>query len=289
MRDIDHVLLTRFNLPTRGVESTIRAKEGWLRDRVALFERYCLPSVSSQTSKDFRWIIYFDPQSPDWLMEKIETLSASGIFVPIFRESVSPAELVSDLRETTHALRSHLITTNLDNDDGLAADFVERIQSIPVSAEHTALYLGRGIIKSASGLYRRRDPHNAFCSVRENWTDPQTCWVDWHDLLPRHMEAKSIGGAPGWLQVIHGTNVSNRVRGTRTVRGALPSLFPGLIEDVDDPNRSELLRARLVVEPARAVREGVRLTAKRAARAVLGKEGLDRVKSALAGSRGSSE
>jgi hypothetical protein len=27
---IDHVLLTRFNLPSRGLESLIRAKDGWL-------------------------------------------------------------------------------------------------------------------------------------------------------------------------------------------------------------------------------------------------------------------
>jgi len=41
----DHVLLTRFNLPSKGFEGMITAKEGWLTDRIALFEFYCLPSA----------------------------------------------------------------------------------------------------------------------------------------------------------------------------------------------------------------------------------------------------
>ena len=61
---IDHVILTRFNLPTAGVESLVRAQEGWLRDRQVLFEKYCLPSVKFQTRQDFSWIVYFDTQSP---------------------------------------------------------------------------------------------------------------------------------------------------------------------------------------------------------------------------------
>ena len=45
---LDHVILTRFNLPTGGVEGIMRAREGWLRERIDLFERYCAPSVAAQ-------------------------------------------------------------------------------------------------------------------------------------------------------------------------------------------------------------------------------------------------
>ncbi|MCU1424755.1 MAG: hypothetical protein JWM51_1046, partial [Microbacteriaceae bacterium] len=70
--EADHVLLTRFNLPSAGVESLIRAQEGWLRTRVELFERYCVPSVLAQTSSSYRWLIYFDPESPQWLKDRVE-------------------------------------------------------------------------------------------------------------------------------------------------------------------------------------------------------------------------
>jgi len=283
---IDHVILTRFNLPTPGVESLVRAQEGWLRNRVVLFERYCVPSVLAQSQRRFHWIIYFDPESPGWLKEKVAEYEAAGTFSPIFRTSVSHDELIADLRSVTGAAGDELITTNLDNDDGLSSDFVDRVQSADTPRPRSAVYLSRGLIKSPDGLFLRTDRHNAFCSVRETWDDPQTCWVDWHDLLPRHMPVLEIAGSPGWLQVVHGGNVSNRIRGALASPITYRAGFSGLIDDVHVPTRHQLLRDALVSQPARALRETARSAAKRGARAVLGKDGLDRLKSLLAGMRG---
>jgi hypothetical protein len=283
--NIDHVLLTRFNLPTPGVESLVRAQEGWLRKRVDLFETYCVPSVLSQTNRQFHWIIYFDPESPEWLREKIAAFEAQRVFSPIFRESVPPVQLIQDLRTVTGARGATLLTTNLDNDDGLAVDFVERLQQCTSSAPRAAVYLNRGLILSPMDLHLREDRHNAFCSVREGWDDPSTCWSDWHDLLPRHMPVTEIGGEPAWLQVVHGTNVSNRVKGRLVRQGSYPALFPGLLGSIDDPDRRELVVARLVVEPLRGLRDAARVSAKRAARAILGKDGFDRLKTRIAGLR----
>jgi len=283
--NIDHVLLTRFNLPTPGVESLVRAQEGWLRKRVDLFETYCVPSVLSQTNRQFHWIIYFDPESPEWLREKIATFEAQRVFSPIFRESVSPVQLIQDLRTVTGARGATLLTTNLDNDDGLAVDFVERLQQCTPSAPRAAVYLSHGLILSPVDLHLRTDRHNAFCSVREGWDDPSTCWSDWHDLLPRHMPVTEIGGAPAWLQVVHGTNVSNRVKGTLVRKGDYPELFPGFLDSIDDPTDRELAVAHLFVEPIRGSRDFVRASAKRLARAVLGKDGLNLLKDRLASLR----
>ena len=59
-----------------------------------------------------------------------------------------------------------LITTNLDNDDGLAVDFSERIRSVETTHRRVAVYAARGLIKSANTVFLRTDRHNAFCSVR---------------------------------------------------------------------------------------------------------------------------
>ncbi len=126
--DVDHVLLTRFNLPSTGMEGVIRAREGWLRNRVELFERYCAPSVAGQT-RPVTWIIYFDPEGPRWLMDRLAPLVDRGLFRPIPRASVSREELLSDIRASVPSPRRHLLTTNLDNDDGLAVDFSERVTS----------------------------------------------------------------------------------------------------------------------------------------------------------------
>jgi hypothetical protein len=283
-RELDHVILTRFNLPSIGVESFIRAQEGWLRGRVALFERFCLPSVRAQTTHDFEWMIYFDPESPEWLMRWIDSQRA-GLFRPIFRASVTPADVVDDVRSMISRPRTGLVTSNLDNDDAVAKDFAERLQSIGLPEARTAVYLPQGLIQSGGRIYRRTDRANAFCSVVERWDDPQTCWSDWHNRLGRSMVVRELPGQPGWLQVIHGANVSNRVHGVLTTPARYRSLFPGMLDDLPAPTRSDILLDRVVRVPSRALRDSARSLVKQAVLVLVGKRGLNRAKSALANGR----
>lgn len=275
---VDHVLLTRFNLPSAGVERSIREQEGWLTNRWGLFERYCVPSVQAQTNQNFTWIIYFDPQSPAWLIDRVQDYAITGLFRPIYRASVSRAELLGDIRGVTEVHSHFLATTNLDNDDAIAIDFVDRIQRVPRQPERTAVFLANGLVKSPSGVYWRVDRDNAFCTVVEPWDAPTTCWSDWHMLLRRSMPVIEERGAPGWLQVVHGENVSNHVRGRLTSPQPWIELFPGALGDVTAPGFGAIASDRLVRGPARATRELLRGSAKRIALGVLGKDGLDRVK-----------
>lgn len=277
---LDHVLLTRFNLPSKGHESMVRAQENWLRNRVALFERYCLPSVLAQTSRNFSWIIYCDPQSPEWLLEWVRDHERRGSFTARFREEVAGEDLIGDILAVVgddHG--ADLLTTNLDNDDGLAADFVERLQGAGRRGERTAIYIGDGLIRHGDALlYERVDNHNAFCSVRESWDAPVTCWIDWHNLLPARMPAVVLRGGPGWLQVVHGANVSNRVHGRLASPGRHRAAFHGLLDDLPEPGARQIVREALWSAPARVLREGGRATAKVTISAIAGRRGLDRAK-----------
>jgi hypothetical protein len=277
--DLDHFLLTRFNLPSAGNESVVRAQENWLKNRVGLFERYCLPSVAAQTCRRFSWIIYFDPHSPEWFLDWVRGHERQGHFHPCFREEVPREDLLSDILAVVGRRSSvGIVTTNLDNDDSLAADFVARVQGAAPLGDRTAVYLGDGLIRRGNELYQRVDRHNAFCSVRESWDEPVTCWADWHNLLPQHMPAAVLRGAPGWLQVVHGANVSNRVHGRLTRPTLYRTAFPGLLENLCDPTAGKLAGDRLVGVPSRAARESVRTAAKAVVTSVAGKNGLDRVK-----------
>ena len=278
----DHVLLTRFNLPSPGAESLIRAKEGWLRTRLQLFEGYCLPSVRRQSNQNFHWIIYFDPESPSWLRERILELNQDSAFTPIFRAEVSNAELLHDLHAVTGARHNELITTNLDNDDGLALDFVARLQNADCDGARTAIYLVNGLIRSGNRLYLRTDRTNAFCSVKEDWAAARTCWTDWHNLLGRSMSVTEIAGGPAWLQVVHGSNVSNRIRGRRASAEPYSKAFAGLLDGVSDLSPLEQFKDLAVGRPHRFVKEAGRSLMKRIVLNVLGKEGLDQLKSSWA-------
>jgi len=277
--DLDHIVLTRFNLPSTGHESLVRAQENWLKNRMVLFERYCLPSVAAQTCPRFSWIIYFDAHSPEWLVDWVHGHERQGHFNPRFREEVLRDDLLSDIRAVVgHQCGAELLTTNLDNDDSLATDFVARIQDAARVGDRTAVYIGDGLIRHGDMLYRHVDQHNAFCSVRESWDAPVTCWADWHNLLPEHMPAVVLRGNPGWLQVIHGANVSNRVRGRRTNPVQHRAGFPGLLDDLPEPLMRQIAGDALVSVPGRAVRESGRAATKAVVSKLAGKRGLDRAK-----------
>ena len=280
---LKHVVLTRFNLPSRGTEQLIRNRDGWLRERVGLFERYCLPSVLGQTERHFSWIIYFDDASPQWLKEWAGSKAAAGAFIPIYRPEVPRSALLADLAQTGIAGETFLLTTNLDNDDGLALNFVEMVQAAAASInERTAIYLTRGLIRGPAGLYIRQDRDNAFCSVVEPMQAPVTCWTDWHNRLSQTMPTRRIAGSPAWLQVVHGSNVSNRTRGRLISPEPYRHLFADALGDVQTQRRAAILRDRVIDVPVRALRDASRGGVKRVALGVLGKSGFDRTRNAVA-------
>lgn len=175
-----------------------------------------------------------------------------------------------------------LITTNLDNDDGLGRGFTAALQMAKPTGTRTALYLSRGLIKSQAGLYLRRDRFNAFCSVRETWDDPVTCWADWHNRLHLQMPTEDVGDRPHWLQVVHGSNVSNRTRGRLVSPAAYRNEFIGL-DDVEDPSATTLWLDLLSRSPGRVLRDTARATSRRTAVLVLGKDGVNRLKATAFG------
>ena len=251
----DVVLLTRFNLPSEGAESLIRAEEGWLTDRWGLFERYTVPSIRAQTDPDVHWLVYLDPESPTWLKDGIAQLDEEGLLRPIYRERVDHAELIDDIEETLGAAhRPMLATANLDNDDGLAPDFVARLRAASDDGERRAVYFEIGLIRSPTRLYLRHDPVNAFGAVAEPWPEPVTCWLEWHNLLGNHMPVRVLTGEPAWLQVVHGRNVSNRALGELIDPTRYRAAFPGTLDDLEVPSASTLAAERYVVRPLRGAR-----------------------------------
>lgn len=282
MMEIDHLLLTRFNLPSKGPESLIRAQDGWLQRRVELFQRYTIPSVASQTVTGVHWIVYFDPQSPRWLLDTLAPYVDRGVYTPIFREEATWREVGRDARQLCGARGELLITTNLDNDDALANTFIARLQQLAQPGETRALFLERGLITSGRHTYLRRDRDNAFCSVAEPWTaTPATAWRDWHVMLGKYMPVTRCAGAPAWLQVVHGENVSNRVRGHLTDPSGHRVLFPGLIEQQPRPPAGAVAADLLVTAPLRWLRDGLRTVTKHLLLAAGGKQAIDRVKMLL--------
>lgn len=274
---VGHVILTRFNLPSKGREQTVRSTAGWLETRLEMFDRTCLPSVLAQTVQDFKWLIFFDPDSPSWLKDRVATDVDRGLYTASYRACPTRDDVLADIGSLLGRRADYLLTTNLDNDDGLARDFVERLQKQPLTPDATVLYFSDGLVLASGRVYRRLDRRNAFPSLRERWHLPVTVWVDWHNRLQHHARVVEVRGDPAWLQVVHGSNVSNRVRGHLDDASRYRKLFGQVLDPVEAPRGSDLVVDRFVRWPVRMARDYAIAGAKAVALRSLGPRGLDRL------------
>ena len=263
--DFTHVILTRFNLATPGRESTFRNQPGWLAGRFELFERYCLPTLAAQTSRDFRWIVYFDEGTPEPFRARIEACRRVAGFHPYFTPLFPGERWGLSAREVLAAeerAAPWLLTTRLDNDDGLAVDFVARVQAAAAGIlqgaagpRRTALNLTNGVVFDGRRAYALAHPSNAFSSLLEPWETARTVWEVSHMDLAEAGPVLQVGGPAAWLQVVHGGNVSNKIRGRRVPPAALAGRFPPSIDLGAPASRAAVAAETLLLSPLRAARD----------------------------------
>lgn len=265
-----HLIITRFNVASPGREAAIRLKRGWLDERFKLFEDICLPSVAAQSEKDFEWVVFFDVETPADYKEKINKLVALFPFRPVYTDSFDMRKLGPDIVQH-YAQADYLLTSRLDSDDILAVDYVETLQKIAAGLD------GRFVINFDSGailqlnndrpaLYEYRDDSNPFASLIEKFSpDSKTIWGVQHTEIHELGEVVHVEGKPMWLQVVHGGNVSNRVRGRRVPVGKYNDDFPYMmqISSKVDESAAELFFDEYVRGLFRSIREALRSVAKR--------------------------
>ena len=227
---IKHVFLTRFNVPSPGRELYLRSQPGWLADRFRLFRDYCLPSVAQQTKTDFDWVIFFDRETPAEFKQVIGDLQKVFPFHAEFTDLFMMPEIIPAVLPR-YADCDWLLTTRLDSDDILAVDHVARLREAARAGAAQVFNFPNGAILSAAGatprLYRIVDRKNPFASLLEPMAlDARTIWGQIHVNIARLAPVRQLEGRPAWLQVVHGGNVSNRIKGTRVRLESMADLFP---------------------------------------------------------------
>lgn len=213
-REFDHVVLTRFSVRFDGWSAPT---DEWLRYRWAFFCDALVSSLSNQTVHDFQWLVFFDTDTPSWLREQIDAVSP-GLFEPRF----VPSWAGGVAREAVAAVTSapYLITTRIDSDDAVAVDFIADIQACFEHQQALFVNFLCGIqIDRTGAVYRYNEPSNPFISYIEERVEgqlPGTVFLTLSHAGTRHLaETLNIVGPPRWVQIIHGTNVANGVRGLR--------------------------------------------------------------------------
>ena len=231
---IQHFILTRFNIRiwTQDKNGNAVRTADWLKHRFDVFEKYCLPSIASQTCKDFEWIVLFDSETPLEFKERVERFkTVCPQFIPVFVEPSMGKYFARIFRasvvERVHSDR--VITTYLDNDDALSINFVEDIRRrAECFPDGTFIYYSDGFqfFKEFGLMLRVRNTRNHFVSVIEpsSSTTLKTIFgYGSHYFILRipgaHIEY--IEDSPLWCEVVHERNMCNDaffLRGIKVVR-----------------------------------------------------------------------
>jgi hypothetical protein len=220
MLRVEHFIITRFNVRSSGVLSRGRAQPNWLDHRIGLFERFCLPSVQSQIRSDFRWLIYFDSETPQSYREIFNSYEniPQVVAIHVGLDQFNAARIREDILGLLTGSTTHILTTRLDNDDALSRHFVERLRGEIETSEKLAYNFSNGLIFHRDKIYLTKDPGNAFVSLLEPREDLRTVWARSHAQLQQIAPVFQMKGAPAWLQVVHELNVANRVVGKRVLK-----------------------------------------------------------------------
>lgn len=215
-----HVVLTRFNTRIPGKPP---ASDDWLRARLDLMKETLLPAMSGQTVSPDRWLVLCDAGSPDWFKCEV-TDDLRGVGEPVWVEDGFDPSIVQP-----YASSPWLITTRVDNDDCVSTEYIRRIQN---QFDFTRKFINfpYGLQYERGWTYHRVDMSNAFISLVERSDSPiATVFIDGHHLLKRHGKLKQVWAPPMWMQIVHGGNVANVVRGVRSHSGhakEFPTLLP---------------------------------------------------------------
>jgi hypothetical protein len=205
-----HVILTRFNV--RLPEHRPRGKD-WLTHRFRFFERFCLPSVRSQSHRNFDWVIFFDAATPREFVDRIQQCHELRAFRPVYVDGHFTQGTVQKAVSPLIAGCEHVITTRLDNDDAICRDFVAVIQDHFAAQKFTFLNFTHGYVWHRNDLYRVRHLSNSFISLVEQTGNVSTVFAGNHMHLSALGPVQQIPKPAAWMQVVHDRNLVNEVWG----------------------------------------------------------------------------
>lgn len=227
-----HLLITQWNCDIFDID--------WLQRRQKVFEKFCLPGVEAQKNQDFEWLMVSDSRTPDKFKNVLESYPATVIY-PDFENHVwddhaPPCDDLSAIMKRSTQLEyisnflidhigtldtDYVITSRCDNDDVLAFDHIDRIQTHAKDFRRLDdefwFSLIRGMQWSHGYVYPHNSLNNAFLSFVEHPENLKTCYQVCHTLASKtdYPVHGVRSGSPTWLQVVHDENLLNKVKRQR--------------------------------------------------------------------------
>jgi hypothetical protein len=221
-----HYIITRFNLrkeswvTTKNNEKVL--SEEWLKDRFELFENYCFSSVKNQVNQNFKWLVFFDINTPNNYKQRVQELQESySNFVPFFIDGMNNflPEIVKNIKLLD--TKEYCITSRLDNDDSLHKDYINTIQSYFAKQDHFAIDLIDGYTLQTGSTVRfgfKKQLFNPFISLIEKKENLKSVWFrSRHGSWKYEKNIIRVTNKRLWLCVIHNSNKVNLFTGYSNV------------------------------------------------------------------------
>lgn len=213
--NVTHFLITRFNVHNSQWRATDKNDEPiltdeWMIDRLALFEKYTIPSIQRQarTPAGFQWLLLLDKDTKTCFRKELEKHS---IFTPLYLGKNWLLKLRSYVAFNSRS--RWIMTTRLDNDDALEPTALKSLQE-NFKQRRRFLNLLRGselnLLYDPPTITPKSEMYNHFITYIEPTKSSRTVYSWAHGTrLKREAPVFQLTDRPYWMRVIHERNYLN--------------------------------------------------------------------------------
>lgn len=200
-------LFTKFAVPI-STDGTGHLDAGWLEARWRQFIQVCVPSVFSQSDRNFKWIIAIDHRVPSWLHQELGRLDAEFSEI-LYAE---PHELFSQAFSKLELPEKNLLSARIDSDDAIHPLFLIKARSS--LRPNSVVNFPVGLRLDEDSLKKRMiiDPKGPFMAM---WSTSGAHVFDGRSHKDREESLDVINvftEQPMWMQTASQFNLSNRLK-----------------------------------------------------------------------------
>lgn len=185
----------------------------WVKDSIQLMDKYCRPSLKNQSDQDFTLLSLVDPSVTD-----VGTPLDNEVIIRFnFKNQNSIINAINGAIDDP----DWVIITRLDRDDCLRYDFIEKVKQYLSDEKEAYVDIKKMISYDAINNAAYDSPKynrcvSPFVSVREKVNGRIRCipFAVNHSQVNRKLPGRKVTDLIP-VQVVHGTNVTNKVAGGR--------------------------------------------------------------------------
>jgi hypothetical protein len=170
----------------------IRYEEQWLHERLNLFNTFTVPSLLSQTNQKFRWVGIVHKDSPQWFINELKQIK---------RMEIALVEWDIEAKITGHT------TVNVDTDDAITRDFIDKAHGVNFEGE--SLFLRGMRYRHFTDCWIATRSLNSHFNIVQH---PNMTVLDFSHGMGKLKKNIVDIKHPMWLEVIHEQNISNRIK-----------------------------------------------------------------------------